>query len=99
MTDTVKKYQPSNGTEGECFFAGWCCHCARDKAMREGCDIDECDDNEKCEIIANTMVYKPSDPEYPSEWCYDEKGVPCCTAFIESGEGIPERDTHTMELF
>lgn len=23
----------------------------RDKAMREGCDIDECDDNEKCEII------------------------------------------------
>ena len=30
-----EKYRPSNGTEGDCFFAGWCCKCQRDKAMRE----------------------------------------------------------------
>lgn len=31
-----EKYQPSNGTEGECFFDAWCRQCARDRSMREG---------------------------------------------------------------
>lgn len=47
-----ERYEPSNGTEGASFLDAWCSNCARDKAMREGVDIDECDDNEKCEIIA-----------------------------------------------
>lgn len=93
-----KPYRPSTGTEGADFFDCWCCRCARDKAMREGCDIDECDDNEKCEIIANTMVYDIDDPEYPKEWIEDESG-PRCTAFIESWEGVPEVDTHTKDMF
>ncbi len=46
MNKPGDKYQPSNGTEGECFFAAWCYHCARDKAMREGANFDDCDDDE-----------------------------------------------------
>lgn len=92
-------YRPSSGTAGECFFGRWCCHCARDKAMREGADIDECDDNEKCELIANSMAFKPGDANYPKEWIYDAQGAPCCTAFIESWEGVPEVDTLTKDMF
>ena len=95
-----QKYQPSNGTEGECFFAAWCSKCQRDKSMREGCDFDECDENECCNIIANTMAFSVDDPEYPVEWQYGEDGQPCCTAFVPAGETIPEqRCAHTMELF
>ena len=45
-------YRPGSGTEGEVFFDNWCRHCSRDRAMREGDDFDDCDDNELCEIIA-----------------------------------------------
>lgn len=95
-----QKYQPSNGTEGMCFFEAWCCLCARDKAMREGADFDECEDNERCDIIANTMAYSPEDPEYPAEWQYGKDGQPCCTAFVPAGEPIPApRDEHTLDMF
>lgn len=98
MTNPYQPYRPSSGTEGACFFEAWCCRCARDKAMREGCDIDECDDNEKCQIIADTMCYDIDDPKYPKEWIEDESG-PRCTAFIESWEGVPEVDTKTIDMF
>lgn len=94
----TKPYRPSSGTEGASFFEAWCCRCARDKAMREGCDIDECDDNEKCQIIADTMCYGIDDPKYPKEWIEDESGQRC-TAFIESWEGVPEVDTQTVDMF
>lgn len=95
-----KKYRPSNGTEGEIFMAGWCGKCQRDKSMREGCDIDECDDNERCDIIANTMAYDIEDAEYPVEWQYGKDGQPCCTAFVEAGNQIPTtRCTATQDLF
>ncbi len=85
-------YLPSNGTEGHAFFESWCCHCQRDKAMREGADFDECDDNEKCEIIAAS--FRGPVPE----WIDDESG-PRCTAFVKAGDTIPQIDTHTLDLF
>ena len=94
-----EKYQPSNGSEGDMFFNAWCCQCQRDKAMREGCDIDECDDNERCDIIARTMAFRTDDDEYPPEWQYGKDGQPCCTAFVPVGEKIPEVDIHTGDLF
>ena len=95
-----EKYRPSNGTEGECFFAAWCFNCQRDKAMREGVDIEECDDNERCDIIANTFAYDVEDPEYPVEWQYGKDGQPCCTAFVQAGDPIPApRCEHTQDLF
>lgn len=86
-------YLPSSGTEGACWFDSWCCHCARDKSMREGADFDECDDNEKCDIIARSFIGPVK------EWGYGESGHPKCTAYIESWEGLPEMDTHTIDMF
>lgn len=95
-----QKYQPSNGTEGECFFEAWCRQCARDRSMREGDIPDECDDNEVCRIIADTMTYSPEDAEYPNEWQYGKNGQPCCTAFVPAGQPIPApRDVHTIDMF
>jgi len=83
-----EKYRPSNGTEGVIFFAAWCCKCQRDKSMREGEDFDECDDNELCPIIADTMTYDVEDEKYPNEWQYDKNGQPCCTAYVCFGDVI-----------
>jgi hypothetical protein len=95
-----KKYRPSSGTEGDMFFSCWCCKCARDKAMREGCDFDECDDNELCPIIANTQCYCVTDDQYPSEWTYDKNGQPCCTAFVTAGDPVPSpRCELTIDMF
>lgn len=65
MIIKIEKYQPSSGTEGQAFFDDWCRRCSRDKAMREGADFDECDDNELCPIIADTMRLRVDDPDYP----------------------------------
>lgn len=95
-----EKYRPSNGTEGEFFFNAWCCQCARDKAMREGISIDECDDNERCDIIAMTFALDVDDPDYPQDWQFSKEGQPCCTAFIQAGEPIPApRCEKTMDMF
>ena len=100
MNQPGDKYQPSNDTEGHVFWADWCCKCQRDKAMREGCDIDECDDNERCDIIADTMCYSVEDEKYPKEWTYDKHGNPCCIAFVPAGDAIPEpRCEHTLDMF
>lgn len=95
-----EKYRPSNGTEGEFFFETWCRKCQRDKSMREGCDIDECDDSERCDIIANTMCFDIEDEEYPKEWQIGADGQPCCTAFVLAGDSIPvPRDELTIDMF
>lgn len=85
-------YLPANGSEGWAFFDAWCCHCARDKAMRERCDFDECDDDELCEIIAAGFRGPVK------EWIEDASG-PRCTAFVPAGDKIPEVDTQTIGLF
>lgn len=89
-----EQWEPSNGTEGELFIAAWCCNCAMDKAMREGADFDECDDDEKCEIIGASFRGEAA------EWQYDRNGQPCCTAFVPAGETIPApRCTQTADMF
>lgn len=95
-----EKYRPSNGTEGDFFHDNWCRQCARDKAMRDGVDVFDCDDNELCEIIRLTFAHDVDDPEYPKEWQYGKDGQPCCTAFVPAGEPIPEpRCEKTMDMF
>lgn len=88
----IDKYLPSNASEAEIFFTTWCCHCQRDKAMREGADFDECDDNELCEIIAASFRGPVK------EWIEDDSG-PRCTAFVEAGQAVPFVDTKTLDLF
>ena len=70
-----KAYRPSNGTEGMSFYGSWCDRCANDKPEAE---------DGGCRILYRTLAFQIGEPEYPSEWVYDEKGNPCCTAFKEA---------------
>jgi len=72
-----EKYKPRTDTDQDSFFAAWCRQCQRDKAMRDGCDIDECDDNERCDIIASTQRYDVDDAAYPQQWQIGKDGQPC----------------------
>lgn len=89
----IHQYMPSNGEEGIWFFDNWCSHCARDKAMSEGRNIDECDDDEKCELIAMSSF-----KDVP-EWIV-ENGKPRCTQFVQAGSPVPQkRCENTIDMF
>jgi hypothetical protein len=88
----VKLYRPSNGTEGMIFYEDWCMHCARDKPMSEGKELAECSEDEVCPIIGSALTWPLDDPNYPREWRYGKDGMPCCTAFVQSGHPVPLRD-------
>lgn len=89
-------YRPSNGTEGECFISEWCAKCARDKVMN-GTATDEDADKDPslyCEILGASFRDGGA-----KEWVHNEKGWPCCTAFVDKNDPIPTpRCEHTMEL-
>ena len=83
----MKKYQPSNGAEGECFMSAWCDHCERES------------NGKTCNILTNTMVYSVTDKEYPAEWIYGADGIPACTAFLREGDPIQVRCEKTEDMF
>lgn len=89
-----EQYLPSNGTEGMIFIDNWCRGCARDKAMRDGEPIEECDDNALCPIIAQSMAEGGA-----KEWVYGTDGQPRCTDFVEEGQPIPYRCPNTPDIF
>jgi len=89
----IRKYRPSNGTEGEIFTAVHCFQCERDNY-----DL-ETGEGEPCEILGRTMVHSRDDDEYPSEWTFDQEGNPTCTAFITKDEPVPIRCTRTNDMF
>ena len=89
-----KRYMPSNGTEGEAFLESWCGGCARDRSMRDGVDLDECDDDEKCEIIAASFR------DEAVEWRELDGGECVCLAFVAAGTAPhAPRCEHTIEMF
>lgn len=90
----IEPYTPSNGSEAMFFIDQWCSRCARDKAMREGADFDECDDNELCEIIAASFRGEAV------EWRELENGDVTCVAYVRHGDAIPDpRCAHTLDMF
>lgn len=99
MSNLIQLYQPANGTEGEWFIGKWCCQCERDKSLSEGLPIEECDDDQKCDIVFRSMTYNKDEPEYPNEWRI-QNGRPVCTAFVPLGESIPwPRCENTVDMF
>lgn len=70
-----RKYRPSNGIESMCFMENFCEQCIHEKWSHTQDDNDK-----KCEILSRTMIFDIDEPEYPSEWTYDENG-PTCTKF------------------
>ena len=88
------QYIPSNATEGHGFIGSWCSFCARDRSIREGIDIDECDDDEVCHIVAASFRGEAV------EWRRMPQGNVLCTAYVPAGEPVPPpRCTRTLDLF
>lgn len=85
------KYRPSNGTEGDIFMGKWCAECA--------CHSFDEDSEVLCPILGNVMAFSVDDPEYPSEWTYNDKGDPICTAFKYEGDEETYRCEHTIDMF
>lgn len=73
-------------------MAQWCEHCERDSAYQKG-------DGDPCPILGRSLAHDIDDPEYPSEWAYDENGQPCCTAFVPEGDPLPSQDDKTRDMF
>lgn len=95
-----KPYRPCNGTEGDYFMGNWCANCERDYGMSRGLPLEECDEDQVCDIIARTFGLHEDDPKYPTEWQFGKDGQPCCTAFVEVGQPIPPpRDELTADMF
>lgn len=91
MSDT-EPYRPSNGSEGESFYEGWCAHCEHDR----------CEDN-PCEILGRTLALDADHPDYPAAWVRDVgdwPGNPRCTAFVPLVGAPPSiiPDTRQMSL-
>ena len=100
VEEAGKKYRPGNGTEGELFVASWCGTCARDHGMLKGLPLEDCDDNQVCDIIARSYTYKVDEAGYPEEWQYGKNGQPRCSAYVPEGSPIPPPpDTLTADLF
>lgn len=71
----MRKYRPSNGTEGMIFSDHFC-----DKCLNQHPDPD-C--KPQCMILMRAFMYELKDKEYPEEWQYDENDIPTCTAFVK----------------
>lgn len=98
MADTEQypgeQWIPSNGDVGYSFLSGECGNCARDKSMREGVPIEECDDNELCSIIAASFRGEAV------EWRRLPDGEIKCIKFVQAGQPIPEpRCELTPDMF
>lgn len=70
----MKKYRPSNGTEGMWFEDAFCNHC-----MHQNPDPTK---EKNCEIAMRAFCFDLKDEQYPIEWQYDPLGHPTCTAFV-----------------
>lgn len=89
-----EQWTPSNATVGYSFLEDWCMKCLRDRAMREGIDVDECDDQDRCEILGASFRGEAV------EWREMPDGEVKCIAFVPSGDPLPTpRCRHTADLF
>ena len=71
----MRKYQPSNGSEGDMFISKFCMKCIHNDPHIDGF--------KNCNILSETMMYHVTDDEYPSEWTFDDRGKPTCTQWRE----------------
>lgn len=92
------QFVPYGSNEGCAFLDAHCANCARDKAIREGLEIDECDENELCEILAasfrgEAVEWRIVDEDTPTERTL-------CTSFVPVGQPIPTpRCEGTVDMF
>lgn len=85
----MRKYQPSNGTEGDIFMSEFCFKCVKMPKSPEA--------ENQCEIFYRTQCYSVEDKEYPEQWRY-EHGKPVCSAFKDRDEYNAERRARKRNL-
>ena len=94
MTAALQLYRPSNGHEGELFYAVHCQTCIHDAAHRDSGGHEP-----GCTIYIDTCAYEIDNPNYLKEWIISINGEPMCTAWAdEKGEQAP-RCALTPDLF
>lgn len=86
-------YQPSNGHEGEIFYATWCADCVHEAEMRADPDCGK-----GCRVLAFSICSNPGNPEYPKELIWGDDGQPKCTRFSAEVDGEP-RCEKTVDMF
>lgn len=69
----IEKYRPANGFEGMEFEDKFCCKCQKFQNAQ----------GQYCNININAMLWDVEHQKYPSEWVYDQRENPVCTAFEE----------------
>jgi hypothetical protein len=88
---SLSPYRPSNGTEGDAFYAALCQHCAHNRDEFEVLS---------CLIWFDVMTFPLGHEGYPAEFVRDERGHPTCLAFASvDGPNIAPRCPDTMDLF
>lgn len=102
MSEDIRLYQPSNGTEGDIFLSKFCYQCIKFPHSHDA--------KNQCQISLDSMAWDIRDPEYPKQWRYVD-GRPVCAAFKSREEFNAERrlkrkasriiakDTDTLDLF
>lgn len=71
-----------------------CQNCQRDKAIRDGLDIEDCDDNEVCSLIAKGFQ------ERVPQWVVQPNGDWSCTDYWAVGQEEPRSPClHTEDMF
>lgn len=88
-----KQWEPSNGTEGEIFWAEWCSRCARDKVMNGTVWEVDAGDDDYCPILSASFRGEAT------QWVYGADGQPTCTQFIPIGQPLAYRCEHTPDMF
>jgi hypothetical protein len=90
-----QQYEPSNGTEGECFIEYWCSRCERDKEMNGTCyeEEREAGDDDWCPIL--NASYRGE----AVEWRELADGRTQCIAFVAKGSKDLARCEHTTDMF
>lgn len=92
----MKRYRPSNGSEGDCFMAQFCERCVKDRAARAG------DYANGCDILCASLAFGIGHELYPKEWVQDDDGGnPRCTAFLDEGDSDdrpPQPDPDPLQL-
>lgn len=78
----IKKYEPSNGTEGEMFKSKFCYKCIKYPHSPEG--------KYQCLILLKTFCYNITNEKYPHQWQIKEDG-PVCTAYKNRDEFNADR--------
>jgi hypothetical protein len=106
MEEPIRKYQPSNGTEGMMFCEAFCEKCKHELFMHTQNHGDK-----MCQIFSDSLIYDIKEAKYPSELTYDMAGNPTCTNhelhdWVQDIRGkwnqpeeLEEKDPNQLSLF